>query len=375
MKTYDCAIIGGGIAGLSLSIQLAQKGYEVVLLEKKRYPFHRVCGEYVSMETWDFIESLGVSLTHEQLPKIERLQLTTPKGKSLQAPLPLGGFGISRYRLDHLLFQQAKNVGVEVLEGHGVNHVKRLHCDIFEVKSGTTTLQARVTVGAFGKQSNLDQALQRKHKMKHRYSDFIGVKYHVEADLPEDLIGLHNFKEGYCGISKIEDHRYCMCYLTTATNLKKAGGSIHRMEQEILSENPYLRQFLGFKRLYEKPLAISQIDFSSKELFHKDIIMIGDAAGLIAPLSGNGMSMAFRSSNMLASLLERYFQDQMSWEVLKQLYAKQWKNEFGSRLKTGRILQGILKNTRWAYRTLELLTLFPWLTRQIILRTHGKPFL
>ena len=57
MKQFDAIIIGGGLAGLSLAIQLAQLKRSVLLLEKNKYPFHRVCGEYISMESWDFLES------------------------------------------------------------------------------------------------------------------------------------------------------------------------------------------------------------------------------------------------------------------------------------------------------------------------------
>lgn len=64
---YDVSIIGGGLGGLSLAIQLADAGYRVILFERKKYPFHRVCGEYISMESWDFLQRLGVPL-HELRP-------------------------------------------------------------------------------------------------------------------------------------------------------------------------------------------------------------------------------------------------------------------------------------------------------------------
>ena len=52
---YDCAIIGGGLAGLCLAIQLAKNGHKIILFEKNQYPFHKVCGEYISMESWEFL--------------------------------------------------------------------------------------------------------------------------------------------------------------------------------------------------------------------------------------------------------------------------------------------------------------------------------
>ena len=60
--TYDLAIVGGGLAGLSLSIQMAKAGYRVILFEKEQYPFHRVCGEYISLESWDFCKALELIL-------------------------------------------------------------------------------------------------------------------------------------------------------------------------------------------------------------------------------------------------------------------------------------------------------------------------
>ena len=73
------------------------------LFEKEQYPFHKVCGEYISLESWDFLESLGLMLSDMQLPIIKNLIVTAPNGNQLQQALPLGGFGISRYKLDTCL--------------------------------------------------------------------------------------------------------------------------------------------------------------------------------------------------------------------------------------------------------------------------------
>src|SRR5215204_1583164 len=111
---YDVAIIGGGLAGLAASIQLSRRGYKVALFEKETYPFHKVCGEYVSLESRDFLISLGLDLDHLNLPLIDTLHLTAPNGKEFITDLPLGGFGISRYALDNSLAQIAIKNGVHV---------------------------------------------------------------------------------------------------------------------------------------------------------------------------------------------------------------------------------------------------------------------
>ena len=78
-------------------------GKQVVLFEKKTYPFHKVCGEYISMESWPFLESLGLPLQSMNLPQINKLQVSAPDGFLVNAALVLGGFGISRYKLDAML--------------------------------------------------------------------------------------------------------------------------------------------------------------------------------------------------------------------------------------------------------------------------------
>ncbi|MDQ6757933.1 MAG: FAD-binding protein, partial [Bacteroidota bacterium] len=80
-KLYDAAIVGGGLAGLTLSIQLAKAGYNVILFEKEKYPFHKVCGEYISLESWDFIKRLGLNLDEMNLPIIKKLIVSSPNGK------------------------------------------------------------------------------------------------------------------------------------------------------------------------------------------------------------------------------------------------------------------------------------------------------
>src|SRR5215204_4182716 len=120
---YDVGIIGGGLAGLALSIQCARAGYKTVLFEKEKYPFHKVCGEYISFESWNFLEDLGVPLSQMNLPVIRKFICSSPNGKILEASLPLGGFGISRFTLDNLLAQIAKENGVNLFDETKVDQV------------------------------------------------------------------------------------------------------------------------------------------------------------------------------------------------------------------------------------------------------------
>ena len=313
-RKYDIAIVGGGLAGLSLAIQLARKNYCVILFEKEKFPFHKVCGEYISMESWDFIESLGIPLSDFNLPKIDTLNLTAPNGKSFTTKLPLGGFGISRFKIDGALSEIAKENGVELMEETKVENVHfqdREFC-IQYLSPGKESKEAKATIccGAFGKRSNLDVKWKRGFlsKTNPRINNYVAVKYHVQTSWPGNVIGLHNFRNGYCGISKIEENKYCLCYLTKSDNLKESGNSIARLERETLFANPILKNiFSSSKFLFETPLTISQISFSKKTLVENNLLMIGDATGMITPLCGNGMSMAMHSSKMAAGFIDLFF--------------------------------------------------------------------
>ena len=198
LEVYDLAIVGGGLAGLALAIQSARAGYQTVLFEKEKYPFHKVCGEYVSLESWDFLEELGVPLSQMNLPIIKRLLVTAANGKQLEQDLPLGGFGISRYKLDAMLAGIARQSGVEVIEGTKVDDVK-FEKDLFSMHSAAGSWRSRIVAGTFGKRSNLDVKWKRRFilQKQNKLNNYIAVKYHVKTNWPCDLIALHNFKDGY----------------------------------------------------------------------------------------------------------------------------------------------------------------------------------
>src|SRR5437868_7443463 len=100
----DVIIIGGGLAGLVNAILLADAGLDVVVVEKKRYPFHRVCGEYISNEVLPFLRKIGADPEPCKPAHIDKLFLSSASGKAIQLPLEAGGFGISRYTFDNYLY-------------------------------------------------------------------------------------------------------------------------------------------------------------------------------------------------------------------------------------------------------------------------------
>ncbi len=369
-------IAGGGPAGLTLSILCADAGYQVLLIEKEQYPFHKVCGEYVSMESYDFIRRLGLPLHEMNLPVINTLQLSDAKGRLYAFDLSLGGFGISRFTLDNALYQIAKSKQVELVAQTKVLDMI-FEKDKFIIHTTKENYQASVAAAAYGKRSNIDVKWQREFILTKpaKLNNYIGVKYHIRYAHPENLIALHNFKNGYCGISKIEDEKCCLCYLTTAENLQSNENSIQQMEQQMLWKNPRLKEiFSNAEFLYKDPLVISQISFSQKSQSENHILMIGDAAGMIAPLCGNGMSMAMYAAKIAFENIHLFLQKKISATQMETKYKNEWRQLFQRRLFIGRSVQRFFGNNISTSLFLKLMKSNKWLAEKIIRSTHGTAF-
>jgi flavin-dependent dehydrogenase len=372
-NNYPCAIIGGGVAGLSLAIQLADKGIQAVVFEKNTYPFHRVCGEYISMESWNFLLSLGLPLNDLNLPSIRHLGVSSEKGFMLNAPLASGGFGISRYTLDYMLCEIARKKGVLVIENCRVLNVENSDTNTSTITTSLGIYSAQIVCGSYGKYT--PNFAKSSAKLQKKQLNYIGVKHHIRRDFPNNKIELHNYEGGYCGISKVDNETYCLCYLSTSDKLKEAGNDLKTLEETVLYKNPFLKKyFTESEFLFEQPVVISNITFHKKSTYINGIFLLGDAAGSITPLCGNGMSMGFRASYLLANLLSAYFATNTSRDDLIKAYQQAWNTQFNSRIQIGYYLQGLFGKKNTTHVVLNVLDKLPGLTQKIIGLTHGKPF-
>lgn len=373
MQKADVVLIGGGLAALIAAIELAQQGHQVSLIEKNTYPFHKVCGEYISKETLPLLLRLGLDPFSLGAQDIQRLSLSSPKGELAHAPLPLGAFSISRYTLDHALSQLAVAQGVTLYQGQKVTTVSFNDNKHLVTLSDGTELNTKIVIGAYGKRSHLDRVFERPFFSQR--SPYIGVKYHAKLDFPADLVRLHNFQAGYCGISRVEgEDRVNICFLTSREHLRKHK-SIPAMVTSVLHRNPRLKQDLeAATSLFDKPLVINEISFVPKELVVDHILMVGDSAGMIMPLVGNGMAMAMHGAWILAGWTDAYLQGRYSRDQLEKGYLRDWQKQFRMRLWAGRQLQQMFARTFWSELAVKGLASFPTIGAAVISKTHGIQF-
>lgn len=373
MKGKEVLIVGGGLAGLIAAIHLSKIGIHVVLIEKNEFPKHKVCGEYISNEVLNYLSWLGINIEELKPTHITKLQFSNFNGKIIHAKLPLGGFGISRYALDHFLYKKAVANECKIILDT-VDDIVFFENQFTVSTSKGTLFKSEIVIGAFGKRSIIDQKLNRD--FIHKKNNWLAVKAHYSGVFENDLVGLHNFIGGYCGVSKVENNKINVCYLADYKTFKKYK-NIEDYQQEVVFKNPNLKLiFENSNLIFDKPLAISQISFEQKQTVENHILMIGDTAGLIHPLCGNGMAMAIHSAKIVSELVQDYFVNESQTRLeLETKYIEKWNFNFKNRLFMGRVLAKILRSPRISVLLMSLLIKFPILLSKIIEKTHGKPII
>lgn len=370
-EKVDILIVGGGLAGLTNALHLLRMGFDVLLVEKNSYPKHKVCGEYISNEVLPYLDWLRIDPFILGASKITRFSCSAVNGREIHCSLSLGGFGISRYAMDNFLYEKATERGC-LFWKDTVEDILFIDDEFRVLTKIHGLIKARVVIGAYGKRGLIDLKLDRAFALNK--SPWMAVKAHYKGDFPNDLVALHNFKGGYCGVSKVENELMNVCYLVNARIFKQYK-NIADHRKAIVCQNPHLdRIFAESERVEEEPLAISQISFSVKQKIENHIIMIGDSAGLIHPLCGNGMAMAMHSAKICAESVHGFFKRTLKSRTDMELnYVQEWNRNFKARVQAGRLLTRVFEEERLAKLSLGILTHFPSLLPFIIKQTHGKP--
>lgn len=371
-KQTEIGIIGGGLAGLTAALHLLNQGFSVTIFEKNAYPKHKVCGEFVSNEVYSYLNSLGVDITSLHPSKINTTMISNRDGKSISASLEMGGFGVSRYIFDSYLAEKVVALRGRIIKDT-VSKVDFNNDAFLITTENNETFSFIQVLGAYGKRSNLDTVLQRKFIQQK--SPWLAVKMHYSVSYPNTLVGLYNFKGGYCGVSQVENKVVNICYLVQYKVFKKYK-NIETFQENVLLKNQKLKKiFSQGTPLFEKPLTISQVSFENKPKIENHIVMIGDTAGLIHPLCGNGMAMAIHSAKLASELVISFLKKEINRDQLERSYSTIWDQNFKKRIQFGKVLSTILLNNFTSNIVMKMIAFFPSILPFIIKKTHGKEVL
>ena len=367
---YDVIIVGAGLAGCSAAIQLADRGWNVLLLEQQKYPVHKLCGEFLSVEVIENFASLGILDTVRKVGAhpIRSALLTTTTGETFEHQLPGVALGLSRYQLDLMLFERAESVGAICRDGTVVRDISGDFKTGFKVSTNSGEFTSRMVLAAHGKRSPLDTQLDRP--FTRRKSPWVAFKAHCDGLRLPGMIELHAFPGGYCGLSMIETGQVNLCWIG---HEKILNGSDDRNLPNALYDNPVLRDRLAHMTI--NPAVkhrLSQISFELKGNFDGDICMIGDTAGMITPLCGDGMAMALRTAEIAVPMVSDYLQGTLSAPRFKANYRDTWQREFKLRLQLGRLMHSAFIQPQVAQVSVSICRSFPAIGNWLIQNTRGS---
>ena len=313
-------IIGGGLAGLSLGIALRQRNLPVQLHEAGAYPRHRVCGEFIAGADRPLFEKLGIADVLKDALQLQTTLWHCGKRPVLNKRLPTPVTSISRFILDDRLSQLFTSMG------------GALHCQS-RIKPPDRTKEG--SVWATGRRP-ADQKLNGK--------GWIGLKCHalglsLRSDL-EFFIG----RNGYLGMSPVSEDRFNICGLFRLN--RKISGNRMALFSEYLQTNGLHNLITRLETANIDPeswCAVAGLDYG-KPASDVENVRIGDQLGLIAPLTGNGMSIAFESAALAAPVLERWAAQKISWQNAHSAIQSAQAKAFAKRKRVGRLLQKFLLN-------------------------------
>jgi len=349
--SFEIGIIGGGPAGSTAAAYLADCGFDVCLVEKKSFPRETLCGEFLSSEVIHFLKELNLfeEFISLQPNQINSFGFFNDSGKSVSTKFDFTAYGLSRSLFDNLLLCNTKRKGVSVFQPAEVKEIiKQGESYLLIMKNdrqSNANINVRYLIAAYGKQNPLDNSLNRNF-VSHK-SKLNGVKFHLSknklSDFNENEIQIYAADNIYCGVNAVDNHKVTFCFLEDRNEEQPPP----RMQLIKLR-----RKNCSFKNLFknndENPFAeipvygTGNIFFGKRNLMEDGIFMIGDAAGVIAPLAGDGIGIAMESGKLIADLLYKKICENLSKEELKSLYTKEWNKLFSKRMLTAKIIQGFI---------------------------------
>jgi len=376
-RNYEVIIIGGGPAGSSAAIYLARFGFDVCLIEKKIFPRETLCGEFLSGEVIKHLQNMGIDSQFLALSPnlIKSFKVFFENGKSFSGNFNFNAYAIKRSVFDQFMLQNAKLKGVEIFQPAEVKEIIKNN-EIFTIKikdqnSREIVLNSKILIAAYGKQNSLDSKLNRAFNRSK--TGFNGIKFHIKKScfnsFNKEEIHLYTGKDLYCGINSVDNNTMTLCFLQN----RKNPISYKQHLLELFNSNPAFNRILkkNFFNSFSdhKVYGTGNIYFGRRNKVESGIIMIGDAAGMISPFSGDGIGMAFDSAKLASECLAYQRKTNRLIENAFSMYEKSWSKLFSKRIFISKFLQGFLLKSslrKIASGNVHLLEFFPSLNSLLI---------
>jgi len=335
--TYDLIVLGGGPAGCAAAITSARFGLKVLLVERGRFPRHKVCGEFVSAESLDRLEKL-LGQRHRNLvahaPQIGHARIFLDDA-DVHAEISPPGAGITRFDLDQALWESCYENGVELRDDSAASAVNRSG-ETFQIAAGGSIFESRALANASGRWSFLTSPQNRAQAAKERW---IGLKAHFREPSPSPSVDLYFFEGGYCGVQPVtRANRERVINACAMARTDVATGLEH-----VLRLHPALRlRSASWEPIMDR-ISTSPLVFHHPEPVRDGIIQVGDAATFVDPFVGDGISLAIRSGVLAGGCLGQFFRGRCSLEQAIDAYAREYKRTLSGVFRASSYLRSLLR--------------------------------
>lgn len=362
---YDLIVIGGGPAGTSAAITSARGGARVLLLERGRFPRHKVCGEFVSAESLDLLSDL-LDARHAA---VLRQAIRIPRGRvfldgrTLQTPIDPPAASIARLDLDAALWDSAERSGVEARQQAVVQGISG--SGPFQITTSVADFEARAIINASGRWSNLNSAAPANHKPRAKW---LGLKGHFSEASPPASVDLYFVDGGYCGVQPVNltddaTGRINACAMVRA--------DVASTLPEVFALHPALRQRSRNWQALSDPVSTSPLMFCEAQPERDGVLMAGDAAAFVDPFVGDGISLALRSGSLAARCLLPFFAGEVAWQEAAGHYRAAYERQLAPVFRASSRLRRMLLLPRAMRRPILLfLEKTPTATRYLVSKTR-----
>ncbi len=375
---FDIIICGGSLAGIATAIRLYQLGHKPLVLEKSHFPRKKLCGEFLGPSSLPALERLSVLELVSQVAygPVSKARFYMAEGKLIEVPMgwinqkyPYG-LAISRERLDSLLMNHARSLGISVWEGHRVHPHVQCHVENNAEKftlnviaqNQTQQLETAILIDATGRHGGLRVTEKADGLLK--TDSNVGVKCHVA--FPEPLPGkdlqMFLFPGGYGGIQPLSEGTANLCMLLRSSLVNSLKKPFPQFIDETIGQNPVAKKQLKHCQRIEPFQTTANLNLTPQTT--SPLIQVGDAMLTVDPVTGSGMSMALQSGILAAEMVHAGFGQ--SYRSLQANYRQRYHHQFQNKLRWLKLIRPLLFQPKALRCSLPIIRpIMPYLVRII----------
>lgn len=378
MDSFDVIIAGGGPAGSSAAIHLARNGMRVLLVEQKKFPRPKLCGEFISPECRRHFENLGVAEAMSSFTPtaLNETVFYSTGGHHVTVPSSwFGGpaaLGLSRAVMDDVLLRKAEACGVTVLQNATITEPLRDKNAVRGVKLKLNGQEqehtAPITIDATGRARILTRKLN-SHEPTAK-SKLIAFKVHLRnTRVSANVCEIYFYPDGYGGLSTVEQGISNLCFIVAAEQVKRHHSDPDLVMRNVVMKNRRAAYALEQAQRDSEWLSASWERFGPQQPNPANgLLSIGDASAFIDPFTGSGMLMAFESGELAAETIARR-RGQLT--LVGAEYRAEYYRRFDSRLRLGSWLRRAAFKPRLAGLVILIFNLSEKCRKRIVRATRS----